>query len=107
MAHGLRHEEANAIYKSIVGVDAPVYGGDTASVDPADERLARQIVAEHLGHSRPQIAGAYLGPLLRSRKRGRSAPSAAPTADDALSPAEAAASTATGDLGEGLGQKIG
>jgi integrase len=107
VAHGLRHEEANAIYKSIVGVDAPVYGGDTASVDPADERLARQIVAEHLGHSRPQIAGAYLGSLLRSRKRSRSAPSAAPTADDAPSPAEAPTSIAAGDLGQGLGQKIG
>ena len=106
VAHGLRHEEANAIYKSIVGVDAPVYGGDSTSVDPATERLARQIVAEHLGHSRPQIASAYLGPLLRARKQSRSTPSAPKTADDTSSPADAAAGVAGGDLGQGLGQEI-
>lgn len=75
--HGLRHEQANAIYKSIIGVDAPVYGGDVTSVDPAHDRLARQNVAEHLGHSRVRIAGAYLGPLVNARKRGRGIESAA------------------------------
>jgi integrase len=70
--HGLRHEEANAIYRSIAGVDAPVYGGDVASVDPDRDYLARQIVAEHLGHSRPEITRAYLGPLVSTLKRSRS-----------------------------------
>lgn len=74
--HGLRHEEANAIYKSIVGVDAPVYGGDVMSLDPDRDYLARQIVAEHLGHSRPEITRAYLGPLVSTLKRSRSAQSA-------------------------------
>jgi integrase len=70
--HGLRHEEANAIYKSIAGVDAPVYGGDVASVDPDRDYLARQVVAEHLGHSRPEITRAYLGPLVSTLKRSQS-----------------------------------
>jgi integrase len=70
--HGLRHEEANAIYKSIAGVDAPVYGGDVASLDPDRDYLARQIVAEHLGHSRPEITRAYLGSLARALKESRS-----------------------------------
>lgn len=105
--HGLRHEQANAIYKSIVGVDAPVYGGDVTSVDPAHDRLARQNVAEHLGHSRVRIAGAYLGPMLNARKRRRNTQSAAETTGEASSPAEAPAGVAAGDLGEGLGQEIG
>jgi integrase len=69
--HGLRHEEANAIYKSIVGLDAPVYGSDVTSIDPERDHLARQIVAEHLGHSRPEITRAYLGPSVSTLKRSR------------------------------------
>lgn len=76
MPHGLRHEEANAIYKSIVGLDAPVYGSDVTSIDPKRDRFARQIVAEHLGHSRPQITRAYLGPVVSIRKGSRSIGSA-------------------------------
>jgi integrase len=76
MPHGLRHEEANAIYKSIVGLDAPVYGSDVTSIDPERDRFARQVVAEHLGHSRPQITRAYLGPVVNVRKENRSIGSA-------------------------------
>jgi integrase len=76
MPHGLRHEEANAIYKSIVGLDAPVYGSDVTSIDPERDRFARQVVAEHLGHSRPQITRAYLGPVVNARKENRSMGSA-------------------------------
>lgn len=72
MPHGLRHEEANAIYKSIVGLDAPVYGSDVTSIYPERDRFARQVVAEHLGHSRPQITRAYLGPVVNTRKGSRS-----------------------------------
>lgn len=61
VAHGLRHEFANAIYKSLTGVDAPVYGGETPCVNLLADRQARQNVAEQLGHARPQIAGMYLG----------------------------------------------
>jgi integrase len=104
--HGLRHEAANAIYKSIAGVDAPVYDGDMGSVDRERDRLARQVVAEHLGHSRPQITSAYLGSMSRARKGSRSTPSAAATTDDMSSPNKAAPCVPVGDLGQSLGQKI-
>lgn len=70
VAHGLRHDFANAIYKSLVGVDAPVYGGDKPVLDRNGDRLVRQVVAEHLGHSRPQISGMYLGAAARDGRIG-------------------------------------
>jgi len=33
-------------------------------VDPALDAHARQAIAEHLGHGRPAIVNAYLGPIL-------------------------------------------
>ena len=65
--HGLRHERANDIYEAITGVKSPVRGGE-----PVDKQLddhARLVVAEHLGHSRKQIAGAYLGGILREQPK--------------------------------------
>jgi len=65
--HGLRHGEAHGIYKAITGFDPPVVDLGSKGIDPALDRFARQVVTEVLGHSRPQIAGAYLGPVLAKR----------------------------------------
>lgn len=63
VAHGLRHDHANELYKELSGVDSPVRGG----LQIVDECLfqidaaTRLEVAKELGHSRPQISGAYCG----------------------------------------------
>lgn len=62
--HGLRHERANDIYEAMTGVKSPVRGG--GPVDKQIDDNARLVVAEHLGHSRKQIAGAYLGGVQRA-----------------------------------------
>jgi site-specific recombinase XerD len=59
-SHGLRHEYANERYKAISGQDSPVRGGERA-VSRDDDRMARLIVAEELGHSREDVTTHYLG----------------------------------------------
>ncbi len=77
--HGLRHEYAGDRYTAAAGVAPPVRGGSTP--DPAADERARLEVAEELGHSRAQIASAYLGARrVRSRK--------APGSDENGPPAE-------------------
>lgn len=58
-SHGLRHQFAHDLYFELTGVHAPVCGGPT---DPAVMEAAYLEVAHQLGHGRPQISGAYLGP---------------------------------------------
>lgn len=66
-AHGLRHGFAADEYEVASGHPAPVKGG--AAVDRATDFLARLGVAEQLGHSRAQIASAYLGGTASALKR--------------------------------------
>lgn len=60
VAHGLRHESANDKYEQLTQMASPVRGG-TGHPNPQIEMAARQEVSELLGHSRPHIAGAYIG----------------------------------------------
>lgn len=57
--HGLRHEYANEVYRRETGQDSPVKGGQP--VDRETDLKARHEIAEDLGHSRPCIAGCYVG----------------------------------------------
>jgi integrase len=63
-AHGLRHTYACAKYEAITGTAAPVRGGE--EIDPSLDKQARLAVAKDLGHARKQIAGAYVGAVLRA-----------------------------------------
>ena len=58
-AHGLRHQFAGDLFYEITGIEAPVAGGKLSDADQL--RAAFLEVARQLGHSRPQISGAYLG----------------------------------------------
>lgn len=58
-AHGLRHTYVNRRYEQLTGQKAPVDGG--GMVERKVERAAKQIIAEAVGHSRPQIVGCYTG----------------------------------------------
>lgn len=75
--HGFRHAYAQARYREITGVDAPVVAGIPHGVKHhrhmatrlncsisdarAIDRRARLIVAEELGHGRIEVTNAYLG----------------------------------------------
>ncbi len=68
--HGLRHERANDLYYQLTGTNSPVRGG-AEQVEKhlmAIDTAARRIVAEHMGHSRVQITGAYCGKKPRVKK---------------------------------------
>lgn len=65
--HGLRHAYAQARYKALTGWACPAAGGrSVGDLSPAERErerddLARQVVADELGHGRAEIAAAYLG----------------------------------------------
>lgn len=71
--HGLRHERANQLYEQLSGERSPVQGG----AQVVDENLyeidvaTRLEVAKDLGHSRPQITGAYCGGKPRKNTKER------------------------------------
>ena len=54
-SHGLRHGFANDRYAKLAGRNSPVRGGK------GDDKVARFVVAEELGHSRESITTHYLG----------------------------------------------
>lgn len=60
-SHGLRHERLNEIYQNITGQMSPVKNQNYQKVNASLDQLARQEIAEVAGHSRPSIAGAYIG----------------------------------------------
>lgn len=79
-SHGLRHAYAQARYVGLTaelsggeGWKAPVNGGPWRSEmtpeDAAVDRLARQVVAEELGHGKARRASAYLGGLAPSERK--------------------------------------
>jgi integrase len=64
-AHGLRHQYMQERFKAILGIDAPVKGGNIADVAKEDFHVASQKLMEEAGHSRVTIGTAYYG----SRRR--------------------------------------
>jgi len=60
-AHGLRHQHANDRYEELTGEPSPVRGGEG---EPDNRRAARLAIAHELGHGRPEVSNAYLGPSL-------------------------------------------
>jgi integrase len=75
-AHGLRHGCANDHHEALTGNKTPVRGGRPLPAE--QERVARESTARLLGHSRPDITGAYIGSA-----RSRNATSANECDDDA------------------------
>ena len=62
--HALRHSYAVMIFEAISGEYAPVKGlKPSPNADQDRIRLARQITAEHLGHSRMQKSSSYIGAM--------------------------------------------
>lgn len=58
-AHGLRHEYANDLYTRLTGTESPVNHGQRIELE--QDRSARKVITEALGHSRLPITSAYLG----------------------------------------------
>lgn len=71
-AHGLRHQFANDMYVELTGNQSLVRGGVPS--DLLSHYDACMKIVQQLGHARPQIAGAYLGPILNSIRHARPAP---------------------------------
>jgi integrase len=84
--HSLRHGVLLDLFEAIAGVPAPVRGGSDVPLDTAREQVARQIVSEFAGHSRPQVSSAYLGSRGRKRAVKRPAPKRTPESGDGGGP---------------------
>lgn len=67
--HGLRRQALNDEYRDTTGFLSPVQGGKPGEVSQEMDRFARQQVAEKAGHCRRQISSAYLGGVLRPKKK--------------------------------------
>jgi len=68
-SYGLRHGFAHRTYEAAAGVPPPVK--ERVEVDSAADTAARAAVAQHLGHSRTRIAGAYVGTVRPAGKPER------------------------------------
>lgn len=66
--HGLRHEYLAARYEELTGEKAPIRAEPGARA-PENDLAARQQIAEEAGHSRPYIAGCYVGTWRVGRSR--------------------------------------
>lgn len=60
-AHGLRHEYMQREFRRLLGIDAPIKGGDLSEVDKEALHVATQKLMEQAGHSRVSIGAAYYG----------------------------------------------
>ena len=60
-AHGLRHEYMQREFKRLLGIDAPVKGGDLSTLDKQELHIASQILMEQAGHTRVTIGASYYG----------------------------------------------
>jgi len=67
--HGLRHEGLNRHYEEITGAKSPVRGGQQGEVSPETDRFARAQVAEVAGHGKRSVSAAYLGGVMRGKKK--------------------------------------
>ncbi len=59
--HSLRHGVLLDLFEQVAGEPAPVRGAGERTLDPGEERAAREIVAQAAGHSRVSVTSAYLG----------------------------------------------
>lgn len=62
--HTLRHGYARRTYFQLTGQRCPAEGGTCEGMSRHEDREARLIIADRLGHSRESITCAYLGPIL-------------------------------------------
>jgi len=83
-AHGLRHQYMQESFKRLLGIEAPVRGGDLSQVDPDELQVASQKLMERAGHSRVSIGSAYYGSR-RIKKPSSSVPDSTPPAKDDFS----------------------
>jgi len=60
-AHGLRHEYMQESFKRLLGIDAPIKGGDLSQLEKTKLNVASLKLAERAGHSRASIGAAYYG----------------------------------------------
>ncbi len=60
-AHGLRHQYMQDRFKKLLGIDAPVRGGNLGDVDQDDLHLTSQKLMEEAGHTRVSIGSSYYG----------------------------------------------
>lgn len=67
-AHGLRHQYMQNSFKQMLGIDAPVRGGDLSEVDKDELHLASQKLMERAGHTRVTIGASYYGSRRIPRK---------------------------------------
>ena len=58
----MRHAYARRTYLQLTGYACPADGGNGAALSRAQDREARLIIADRLGHARESITTAYLGP---------------------------------------------
>ena len=60
-AHGLRHQYMQESFKRLLGIEAPVKGGNLADVDADELHVASQKLMERAGHTRVTIGASYYG----------------------------------------------
>lgn len=60
-AHGLRHQFMQKRFKDMLGIEAPVKGGDIGHVGKEELHVSTQKLMEEAGHSRVDIGSAYYG----------------------------------------------
>lgn len=68
-AHGLRHQYMQQSFKLMLGIEAPVRGGDLSLVDKDKLHLASQKLMERAGHTRVTIGASYYGSRRIPRKK--------------------------------------
>ena len=66
-AHGLRHQYMQERFKEMTGIEAPIKGGNLASIERTLFNHSTGKLMERAGHSRLSIGSSYYG----SRRRGR------------------------------------
>ena len=60
-AHGLRHEYMQRRFSEMLGMEAPVRGGDLSQLDQQELHVASQKLMEEAGHTRVSIGASYYG----------------------------------------------
>lgn len=68
-AHGLRHQYMQQSFEKMLGIKAPVKGGDLSAVDLDELHLATQKLMERAGHTRVTIGSSYYGSRRIPRKK--------------------------------------
>lgn len=68
-AHGLRHEYMQRRFREMLGIEAPIRGGDISELDKEEFHVASQKLMEEAGHTRVSIGSAYYGGRRTSKQR--------------------------------------